>query len=239
MRPVLAAAAVFVLAACSPQPKPATPAPAPEAAKAEPPAGEPVVAGPAGKTAAPAGTYALDPAHSTVTFRLSHLGFSKFTASFGALHGDLAFDPANPAAMHVEARIETRSLTLPAPPKGFHDELTGKAWLDAASYPDITFRSTKVELTGPDTAKVTGDLTLHGVTRPVVLDARFNGGYAPNAFDGARVGFSATTTIKRSDFSVSGGIPAPGSNMGVGDHIEVIIETEWNSGRPVAPGPAS
>jgi polyisoprenoid-binding protein YceI len=196
------------------------------------PAGEPVVPGPPGKTQAPAGTYALDPAHSTVVFRLSHLGFSKYTAGFSKLDGTLAFDPAHPEAMKVEAKIDPKSLTLPAPPTGFHDTLLGKEWLDAAKYPEIAFRSTAVQVTGPNTAKVTGDFTLHGVTKPVVLDATFNGGYAPNAFDGARAGFSGHATIRRSDFGISYGIPAPGTNMGVGDNIDVTIETEWHSGKP-------
>src|SRR4051812_39774683 len=83
------------------------------------PAGEPVVPGAPGKTDAPAGTYDLDPAHSTVVFRLSHLGFSKYTAAFSKLGGQLRFDPAHPEAMQVEVAIDPRSLSLPTPPAGF------------------------------------------------------------------------------------------------------------------------
>jgi polyisoprenoid-binding protein YceI len=232
------ALAVLALAACSQKPAGgnATASNTTPAAAA-PPKGEPVVPGPPGKTTAPAGAYTLDPAHSTVVFRLSHLGFSKYTGGFSKLDGTLNFDPAHPEAMKVEANIDPKSLTLPAPPKGFHDTLLGKDWLDAAKYPEITFRSTSVQVTGPASAKVTGDLTLHGVTKPVVLDATFNGGYAANAFDGARAGFSGKTTIRRSDFGISYGIPAPGTNMGVGDNIDVLIETEWNSGKPTGPAP--
>lgn len=205
-------------------------------ALAAPVPGEPVVAGPPGKTAAPAGSYTLDKNHSTVVFRLSHLGFSRYTAQFTKLDGQLKFDPAHPAAMSITANVDPRSLELPMPPPGFKDELLGKNWLDAGAHPEITFHSTKVTLTGPNTARVTGDFTLHGVTKPVTLDATFNGGYPPNAFDpgGARVGFSGHTVIRRSDFGIRSGIPAPGTNMGVGDQIDVAIETEWSGGKPAA-----
>lgn len=235
LRPLAVLCALAVLAGCSPQPA-VRKAPAPPAAAAPPP-GEPVVPGAPGQTRAPAGLYALDPTHATLTFRLSHLGFSNYTASFSRLSGELAFDPAKPAAMRVSVSIDPRSLSLPAPPQGFHETLLGKDWLDTTKHPQMTFRSTKVEPTGPDTARVTGDMTLHGVTRPMVLEARFNGGYAPNAFDGARVGFSAKGVLRRSEFGIAYGLPAPGTNMGVGDHVEVVIETEWTRGTPTAPPP--
>jgi polyisoprenoid-binding protein YceI len=200
---------------------------------AAPPAGEPVVAGPPGKTQAPAGAYSLDRNHSTVVFRLNHLGFSKYTATFEAVEGKLAFDPAHPAAMTTSVTIDPKSLRLPMPPAGFKDTLLGPNWLDAGKYPEITFKSTKVDMTGPNTARVTGDLTLHGVTKPIVLDATFNGGYPPNSFDkGGRVGFSAHTQFRRSDFGVKAGIPAAGTNMGVGDMLDVTIETEWGGAGP-------
>ena len=182
----------------------------------------------------PAGAYVMDKAHTSVTFRVSHLGFSHYTARFSRIDGRLKFDPAHPAAMAVEATLDPTSLELNAPPAGFHDQLMGKAWFDAARFPTIAFRSTKVEPTGAHTARVTGDLTLHGVTKPVVLEVTYNGGYPPNAMDpgGARVGFSAHTVFKRSGFGVSAGIPAPGSTMGVSDDVEVAIESEFSSKAP-------
>jgi polyisoprenoid-binding protein YceI len=231
MRPILTAAAVLALAACSPK--------APEVTKSAAPAPAPAPAPAAAKSDAPAGTYELDPAHTQVLFRVNHLGFSHYTADFDKVKGTLKFDPANPSAMTVEAVIDPKSLDLPTPPAGFHDELMGKAWFDAKTYPEITFRSTKVETTGPNTAKVTGDFTLHGVTKPVTLEATFNGGYAPNAYDGARAGFSAHGSFKRSDFGMGAGVPAPGSTFGVSDEVEVTIETEFHSGAPVAAAPAA
>jgi polyisoprenoid-binding protein YceI len=179
----------------------------------------------------PAGQYHLDKAHTSVTFRVVHLGFSHYTARFSRVDGTLAFDPAHPEAMHVEATIDPTSLALNAPPAGFLDELMGAGWFDAGKFPQMTFRSTRVALAGPHAAKVTGDLTLHGVTRPVVLDVTYNGGYPPMSFDpgGARIGFSAHGVLKRSAFGISAGIPQPGSTIGVSDDVDIAIETEFSS----------
>jgi polyisoprenoid-binding protein YceI len=217
----------LALAACSqPATKPADKASAPaEAAKAEP-------------ITAPAGEYRIDPDHTSINFRVSHLGFSKYTARFTDFTGKLAFDPANPAAQSVEATIDARSVqtNYKGPPKEDFDTVVETQFLHADQHPQITFRSTRVETTGPRSARVTGDLTLNGVTRPVTLETSFNGGYAPNAMDGARIGFSARGTFRRSDFGITYGLPAPGTNMGVFDEVEVIIETELTSGQPVAAG---
>jgi polyisoprenoid-binding protein YceI len=199
-----------------------------------------LVAGPAvAATAAapapqpPAGAYTLDKAHTSVTFRVSHLGFSRYTARFSSIDGKLKFDPAHPAAMAVEATIDPKSLALNTPPAGFHDTLMGKSWFNAQAFPTITFKSTRVALTGKNTANLTGNLTLHGVTKPVTLDVTYNGGWPPNAMDGARVGFSAHGVIQRSAFGMGMGVPAKGSNMGVSDDVDVAIETEFNPGGPV------
>lgn len=219
--PILIAAGA--LAACSPQTKPAAkaeaPAPAATAPQAQPPAD------------APAGEYAMDLQHTSVILRVSHMGLSRYTARFTKAEGRLAFDPANPAAQSVTATIDAGSLQTdyPEPAKLDFDAQIEKEFLDTAKYPTITFRSTRIEPTGARTAKVTGDLTLHGVTKPVTLEATFNGGYKAGSMDpmGARVGFSARGTFKRSDFGISYGIPAPGTTMGVGDEVEVAIEAEF------------
>lgn len=196
------------------------------------------IAGPAIAAAAPqppAGVYVLDKPHTSVTFRVNHLGFSHYTARFAKVDGKLKFNPAAPATMTVEAVIDPQSLALNAPPAGFHDQLMGKNFFDAAAFKTITFRSTKVALTGKNTAKVTGNFTLHGVTKPVTLDVTYNGGYPANAMDGARIGFSAHGVIKRSAFGMGFGVPAAGSTMGVGDDVDVTIETEFSMGKPTAP----
>jgi len=192
--------------------------------KAPPPSAAPV----------PAGAYTLDKSHASLTFKVNHLGFSNYTAQFTSFDAKLQFDPAAPAAATIEATIDANSLELPAPPAGFTDTMKGPQWLDTAKYPTITFKSTKVEPAGDNKAKITGDFTLHGVTRPVTLDATFNGGYAGHPMDpNARIGFSAKGTFKRSDFGIAYGVPAPGTTMGVGDEIKVMIEAEF-TGPPLA-----
>jgi polyisoprenoid-binding protein YceI len=219
--PILIAAGA--LAACSPQTKPAAKSEAPAAATAAPQAQPPADA--------PAGEYTMDLQHTSVIFRVSHMGLSRYTARFTKVEGKLAFDPANPAAQSVTATIDAGSLQTDYPDsaKLDFDAQLEKEFLDTAKYPTITFQSTKVEPTGARTAKVTGDLTLHGVTKPVTLEATFNGGYKAGSMDpmGARVGFSAHGTFKRSDFGIAYGIPAPGTTMGVGDEVEVAIEAEF------------
>lgn len=217
----LVAGAVAVLTACSP----------PAVKKAEAPAAAaPVPA--AAKSAAPdvpAGDYKLDPTHASLEFKVNHLGFSHYTARFTDFDAKLKFDPAHPESSSVEATIDPKSLTLPRPPAGFKDELIGTGWLETAQFPTITFRSTKVEVTGANTAKITGDLALHGVTKPVVLETTFNGGYAGHPMDPhARIGFSARGVFKRSDFGIAYGVPAPGSTMGVSDAVDVSIEAEFS-----------
>jgi polyisoprenoid-binding protein YceI len=185
-------------------------------------------------TKAPAGLYMLDKPHASLTLRVSHLGFSNYTARFANFDAQLRFDPADPTKSSVTAMIDPTSLALNAPPPGFLDQLLGPQWLNAGQFPVMKFQSTAVELTGSSTARVTGNFTLHGITKPVILDVTFNGGYAGMAMDPhARIGFSAKGTFKRSDFGMSFGLPPPGTNMGVGDDVEVIIEAEF-TGPPLA-----
>ncbi|MGC3982937.1 MAG: YceI family protein [Steroidobacteraceae bacterium] len=177
----------------------------------------------------PAGSYTLDKAHASLIFRVNHMGFSNYTARFGNFDAQLKFDPVNLAASSVQASVDAHSLSLDNPPAGFADELMGAQWLDAAQYPQISFRSTKVEVTEANNLRITGELTLHGVTRPMTLDAVFNGGYAGQTMDPqARIGFSAQGTLKRSEFGVALGIPKAGSSMGVSDDVDVVLEAEFN-----------
>ncbi|MGQ0564827.1 MAG: YceI family protein [Gemmobacter sp.] len=180
-----------------------------------------------------AGAFRLDLGHTRVLFRVSHLGFSMYTGFFRDVDATLAFDPENPAAMQVTATIQVGSVETmyPDPALDFNAVLAGADLLDAAQYPEMTFTSTAVTLTGENSADVTGDLTLHGVARPVTLAVTYNGGYGHFPMDpgGARIGFSATGAINRSDFGMGYGVPAPGSEFGVGDRVEIVIETEFTN----------
>lgn len=191
------------------------------------------------QTPVPAGQFQIDPGHTRLTFRVSHLGFSNYTAFLTGVDATLDFDPADPGAMQLVARIDASSIETLYPDPGFdfNAVIAGPEFLDAAQFPQITFTSTGVRLTAPDSAAVTGDLTLHGVTRPITLRVRFNGGYAGHPMDpgGARIGFSATGTLFRSDFGIGFGIPEPGTTLGVGDAVEIIIEAEFIN--PNASGP--
>jgi polyisoprenoid-binding protein YceI len=182
----------------------------------------------------PAGDYKADKPHTSVLLRVNHLGFSNFTARFTGVDAALRFDPARLTTASVKVHIDPNSISSDNAPDGFLDIIRGKQLLDTAQFPTLDFRSTSVEQLGANNLRVKGDLTLHGVTKPVVLEARYNGGYAGHPMDPhARIGFSAHGKFKRSDFGVSFGVPGPGTPMGVGDEIEVIIETEF-SGPPLA-----
>jgi polyisoprenoid-binding protein YceI len=230
MRHVLIASALIALAACSP--KASTPA------DSAPAAATPIV--PA-KTDLPSGAYTLDKAHGSLVFRIDHLGFSHYTGRFEKWDAKLQLDTADPTKSVVDVTIDPRSINADNPPAGFMETLRGDPWLDAKKFPEMKFHSTKVELTGEKTAKITGDFTFHGVTHPATLDATFNGGYLGHPMDPhARIGFSGRGTLKRSDFGVVVGIPAPPLNMGVSDEVEFIIESElsgpaWTP--PATPAP--
>lgn len=227
----IACTLVALLAACSPKKEEASaPAPSPEPATSTAPAQ-------AAAVDVPAGDYKLDKSHATLIFRVDHLGFSKYTARFKQFDAQLKFDPADLAASSVTVSVDPRSLETDYPDPVQHDfnaALRGEQWLDVAKYPEISFRSTAVEVTGPNAMRITGDFSLHGVTRPLTLQATFNGGYRGHPMDpNARIGFSAHGVLKRSEFGIAYGIPAPGTTMGVSDEVEVIVETEF-SGPPMA-----
>jgi hypothetical protein len=132
--------------------------------------------------------------------------------------------------------IDPASTTPDNPPPGFVASLRGAQWLNAGQFPRITYRSTRVEPVGQNALRIFGDLTLHGLTQPVVLDATYNGGYIGHPMDPhARIGFSAHGTLKRSDFGIAFGIPQPGSSMGGWRHG---LSSRSKRSSPVLPGRA-
>lgn len=242
-----AAMAVLIAGSCSEKggDKALLTDPSPAVAAATETAAAPTPATPEASTdGIPAGDYKLDPAHASLVFTVSHLGFSNYTAQFGKFSADLKLDPANPGAATLNATVDPASLQLNSPPKGFLAELTGDQWINAKTFPQITFKTTHVAVTGRNAADVTGDLTLHGVTKPITLQTAFNGGYAGHVYEpNARIGFSAHGVFKRSDFGISQGVPEPGTNMGVSDEVSVRIEAEftgpaWKDAPAATPAPA-
>jgi polyisoprenoid-binding protein YceI len=185
--------------------------------------------------APPAGQYQLDKSHASLQLRVSHLGFSTYTTRFSRFDAELTFDPNHIAASKVVTTVETSSLEMDAAPTMCLDIVKGPQMLDTAKFPKIVFRSERVRVTGAKSIEISGTLDLHGVTRPVILTGTFNGGYAgvPKMDPHARVGFSAHGSLKRSDFGINFGVPAPGTTMGVGDLIDISIEAEF-TGPPLA-----
>lgn len=163
-------------------------------------------------------TYQLDPNHTMVLFSWSHFGYSHPTADLGLAQGTLTFDEQNPAASKVEVTLPLSKLDTHVPTLDEH--LKKPDFFDAAKYPAVTFKSTAVQPVDAHHFKVTGNLTIHGVTRPITLDATLNRiGPHPMSHQQA-IGFDATATLKRSDFGM--GLMAPM----VGDEISVRITTE-------------
>lgn len=149
------------------------------------------------------GTYAVDPAHTEILFEVDHLGFSTYWGIFHSATGTLTLDPKRPGAASVEISVPVRELATSS--TALNEHLMKPDFFDAAKYPTATFRSTKMTATGTS-AKIAGNLTLHGVTKPIVLDATFHGaGKSPMPPSVDVIGFSATTSIRRSDFGLSYG----------------------------------
>ncbi|HEX5305126.1 MAG TPA: YceI family protein [Dyella sp.] len=163
-------------------------------------------------------TYKLDPTHTMVLFSWNHFGFSNPTANIGISDGTLVFDEANPAKSSVEVTMPLANLDTHV--SALDEHLKKADFFDAAKYPVITFKSTKVEPLGGDKFKVTGDLTVHGVTKPVVLDATLNKAGIQPMLKVPAIGFDATGTIKRSDFGVAAYVP------NVSDEVQIRITTE-------------
>lgn len=164
-------------------------------------------------------TYALDPLHSAVIWKINHLGFSDFDGKFVMVEGSVTLDEEKPENSKVSATIRIDRMVTGVAPLDEH--LRSKDFFDVASFPTASFVSEKVEITGERTAKVTGPLTLRGVTRPVTLDVALNK-LAPNMKQQQTAGFTATTVLKRSDFGMTAYLPA------LGDDVRIRIESEAN-----------
>ncbi|AHX15685.1 polyisoprenoid-binding protein [Dyella jiangningensis] len=163
-------------------------------------------------------TYKLDPGHTFVLFSWNHFGFSNPTANLGLGEGTLVFDEKDPAKSSVDVTLPLADLDTHV--SKLDEHLKKPDFFDAEKYPTVTFKSTKVQAVGGNKYKVTGDLTVHGVTKPVVLDATLNKSGEHPMLKVPTVGFDAVTTLKRSDFGVGAYVP------NVSDEIKVRITTE-------------
>ena len=166
-----------------------------------------------------AGRYTVEPSHTRLQFSLSHMGFTNWYGDLTDASGTLVLDPKNPAAAKVDVTLPVASVATTN--AKLDEELRGPQWLDANAYPTIRFASTRVEHTGPQTATVTGDLTFHGVTNSVTLEAIFNGAGADPMTKAYTVGFDGTATIRRSDFGVDTYVPL------IGDTVDIRISAAF------------
>jgi polyisoprenoid-binding protein YceI len=165
----------------------------------------------------------IDTVHSTIGFTVRHLMVSKVHGLFSKWNGSFAFDEENPAKSSVDVTIDVASVDTREPQRDAH--LRSADFFDAASFPHITFKSTAVERAGDDRYKVSGDLTIRGVTKSVVLDVEFAGRQTHPQM-GERAGFSARTSINRKDYGVSFNQVLETGGVVVSEKVDIGIEIE-------------
>ena len=176
--------------------------------------------------------YDIDPAHSSATFKVKHLAISTVSGGFGKVSGKVTWDQADPTKSGVEAVIDATSIDTQ---NGGRDEhLKSPDFFDVATHPTITFKSTKVEAAGDGRLKVTGDLTMRGVTKPVVLDVEGPVTPIKDPRGNMKTGATATTKINRQDFGVSWSKTLDGGGLVVSDDVWITIELEMAQAKPAA-----
>lgn len=163
--------------------------------------------------------FTFDPNHTNIVWHANHFGFSNPSGRFGIKEGHLTLDEQAPQNSTVDVVIDVAGLVTGIPK--FDEHLKSPDFLDAAQFPTATFKSTKVEVTGKDTAKVTGDLTLHGVTKPVTLDMKLNQ-IGPHPMTQKKAaGFSGSIVLKRSEFGIDKFVPNVSDDVTIGIEAEV------------------
>jgi polyisoprenoid-binding protein YceI len=167
---------------------------------------------------APSGSFKLEPAHSQILFAITHFGLTDYYGRFDKVSGTLDFDSAQPEKSAVAVSIDMNSVDTPS--ARLNDELKTADVFAADKFPIASFKSESVIRTGPDTGRITGELTIRGVTKQVTLDTIFSGSETTPTNHADALGFRATSTIKRSDFGLTGMI----WNQLVGDDVKLIIE---------------
>tara|TARA_R110002095_G_scaffold178168_1_gene155499 strand:+ start:470 stop:1126 length:657 start_codon:yes stop_codon:yes gene_type:complete len=162
--------------------------------------------------------YTFDKSHTQILFFVDHLGFSKSQGEFLDYDGYFVFDRTHPEKSNVDVTIKTASVDMDS--DKWDEHLKSPDFFNAEAFPDMTFKSTAIKITGEKSADITGDLTLLGVTKPVVLKVTYNKS-DKHPFSGKYVsGFSATAVVKRSEFGMNYGLP------GVGDDVHLRLEVE-------------
>lgn len=165
------------------------------------------------------GSYKLDQTHVAVLFKINHMGLSTFVGRFNKVDATLEFDPNNIAAARLSAIIDVTSIDVNNP--DLEETLRGSNWFDTKKYPQAFFKTTSVSVIDQNSARFTGDLSLHGITAPIELTVTFNGG-ANNMLTGFyTLGFSATGALSRSAFGIDYLVPA------IGDQVALEVFAEF------------
>ena len=167
-------------------------------------------------------TWTIDPTHSSVEFSVRHLMISTVKGRFADVQGTVVLDEANPAASSADITVQVASIDTREPQRDTH--LRSADFFDVEKYPKITFRSTPIDGT-LEAFKLNGDLTIHGVTRPVTLDVTHEG-RGKDPWGNQRIGFSATGKIKRSDFGLTWNATLETGGFLVGDDVKISIDVE-------------
>jgi polyisoprenoid-binding protein YceI len=169
-------------------------------------------------------TYTIDPAHSTLGFKVRHLMVAWVKGEFSGVAGSVVYDPENPANSKVEATIDVNTLHTRDEQRDAH--LKSPDFLDVAKYPTITFVSTKVQKVAEGEWKVTGNLTIHGVIKQVVLDVEGPASEVKDPWGNVKSGVSATTKINRTDFGLVWNAALETGGVLVGEEVQISLELE-------------
>ena len=167
-------------------------------------------------------TYTIDPAHSSAHFSIRHLMISNVRGSFSKVTGTVVHDSDNPSDSSIQAEIDADTLNTGDAQRDTH--VKSPDFLHVEQHPKFMFQSTKVEKQGDDEFKVTGNLTVHGVTKPVVLNVEGPTAETKDPYGNTRVGASATTKIKRSDFGLVWNAPLEAGGLLIGDDLKIELE---------------
>ncbi len=165
------------------------------------------------------GSYVLDAAHGKITWSVDHMGFSTYVGQFTGVDAALNLDVTNPSASRLVANVKTDSVG--SFNQALDDHLKTADFLDTANHPTARFQATQIRMTDEDSAEITGNLTLRGVTRPIVMTADFNQAGVNPVDQQYTVGFDGEATIKRSDFGINYGLPL------LGDEVKLHMEAEF------------
>jgi polyisoprenoid-binding protein YceI len=163
-------------------------------------------------------TWNIDENHSAAQFSVRHLAISTVRGSFSKVSGSVQYDPSNPVKTTIDATIDAASVDTRVEKRD--NDLRSPNFFDTAKYPTFTFKSKRVETAGAGKLKVTGDLTMHGVTKEVTLDVDGPSAAIKDPRGNLHMGASATTTVNRKDFGVNG------ASTAVGDEVPIIIDME-------------